>query len=129
MAKLWVLDTETKGTGAEVVPYEKTLRKQGPRPELELVRLGGPPKQEPDPEPPQPRRFKVVNVMSTEVLAEDVEIRDAIRALGALGSVVDARVFAWSPERERWQLLSLDDVKTLWSFRDRLGGLPETSAP
>jgi hypothetical protein len=125
MAKRGVLDTETKGTGAEVVPYEKTLRRPGPQPELELVRLGGPPKRTPEPEPPQPRRFKVVNVMTSEVLAEHVEIRDAIEALGALGSVVDARVFVWSRERERWQLLSLEDVKTLWSFRDRLAAVPD----
>jgi hypothetical protein len=27
MAKTWVLDTETKGTGAQVVPLEKAVRK------------------------------------------------------------------------------------------------------
>jgi hypothetical protein len=31
MRKVWVLDTETKGTGAQVVPLEKTL--QEPHPE------------------------------------------------------------------------------------------------
>jgi hypothetical protein len=121
MAKLWVLDTETKGTGAEVVPYEKILRKPGPKPALELVRLGGPPRPEPEPEEPQPRRFKVVNVMTSEVLAEGVEMREAIEALRPLRAVVDARVFVWSPERERWQLLGLDEVKALWSFRERVG--------
>ena len=30
MAKRWVLDTETKGTGANVVPLEKTLAKPEP---------------------------------------------------------------------------------------------------
>ena len=33
MAKVWVLDTETKGTGAHVVPLEKALK--GERPEDE----------------------------------------------------------------------------------------------
>jgi hypothetical protein len=120
MAKLWVLDTETKGTGAEVVPYEKTLRKPGPKPQLELVRLGGPPKPPPEAPAPEPRLYKVVNVMTSEVLAEDVELREAIEALQPLRSVVDARVFVWSPERERWQLLALDEVKALWSFRERV---------
>jgi hypothetical protein len=33
MAKVWVLDTETKGTGAQMVPLEKALK--GDRPEDE----------------------------------------------------------------------------------------------
>jgi hypothetical protein len=34
MAKVWVLDTETKGTGAEMVPLEKVLERRagGPKP-------------------------------------------------------------------------------------------------
>jgi hypothetical protein len=32
MAKTWVLDTETKGTGAEMVPLEKTLKKPADTP-------------------------------------------------------------------------------------------------
>jgi hypothetical protein len=32
MAKTWVLDTETKGTGAEMVPIEKTLKKSADKP-------------------------------------------------------------------------------------------------
>jgi hypothetical protein len=30
MGKVWVLDTETKGTGAEMVPLEKVLETRGP---------------------------------------------------------------------------------------------------
>jgi hypothetical protein len=33
MGKTWVLDTETKGTGANMVPLEKTLRKPAPKSE------------------------------------------------------------------------------------------------
>jgi hypothetical protein len=32
MRKVWVLDTETKGTGANVVPLEKTLAEPAPKP-------------------------------------------------------------------------------------------------
>ena len=32
MAKTWVLDTETKGTGARVVPLEDVLEKPEPKP-------------------------------------------------------------------------------------------------
>jgi hypothetical protein len=31
MAKVWVLDTETKGTGANVVPLEKVVREPAPK--------------------------------------------------------------------------------------------------
>jgi hypothetical protein len=33
MKKVWVLDTETKGTGAQMVPLEKVLEKPAPKPE------------------------------------------------------------------------------------------------
>ena len=33
MGKVWVLDTETKGTGANVVPLEKTQAKPAPKPD------------------------------------------------------------------------------------------------
>jgi len=32
MAKTWVLDTDTKGTGARMVPLEDVLQKREPRP-------------------------------------------------------------------------------------------------
>ena len=33
MARIWVLDTETKGTGAEMVPLEKVLTRDASRSE------------------------------------------------------------------------------------------------
>ena len=72
MAKIWVLDTETKGTGAHVVPLESTLHK----PAAPAEPLYVPPKRAPRPpqpaEPRRPRSFKLVDVTSGEVLAEDV---------------------------------------------------------
>jgi hypothetical protein len=51
MAKVWVLDTETKGTGANMVPLEKTLRKPEPSP----ARPPAPPaKKRRPPKPPAP---------------------------------------------------------------------------
>ena len=52
MAKVWVLDTETKGTGAQMVPLEKVLRKPEPKPARPPV-----PERRPRPEPePEPAR-------------------------------------------------------------------------
>jgi hypothetical protein len=126
VAKTWVLDTETKGTGAHVVPYAETLQSGRLERELAVVRLGGAPPPPPAPAPAQPLRFKVVSVMSSQVLAESAGAREAVQALEGLRSVLDARIFVWAPERHRWRLLSLAESKALWSFRGRVDSLAET---
>lgn len=53
MGKVWVLDTETKGTGANVVPLENVQR----RPEQTSERLARQPKRRPEqPRQAAPRR-------------------------------------------------------------------------
>ena len=54
MAKTWVLDTETKGTGANVVPLEKVQR----RPEEAPQRRAPRPKRSAPSEAPRPHRPK-----------------------------------------------------------------------
>jgi hypothetical protein len=120
VAKRWVLDTETKGTGAHVAPYTETGRGAELERELALVQLGGAPAPPRSPAPAQPLRFRVVSVMSSQVLADDVSAKEAVEALEGLRSVLDARIFAWAPERRRWRLLSLEESKALWGFRGRL---------
>jgi hypothetical protein len=120
----WVLDTETKGTGAEMIPLERLEERKRLKVEREPVRVvarGEPAGQEPAPEPegpPAPRRFKVVSVLSRQVLAEDVGISGALDALRGVGSVVDANVYVWEPEDDDWRPLSLTERRTLWGFRD-----------
>jgi hypothetical protein len=120
MARRWVLDTETKGTGAHVAPYERTP--QGGRREsaLELFEFERAPSPPRPAEPPEPSRFKVVDVMSSQVVAEDVDLRETVGALEGMHSVIDARIFRWEPRRGRWRLLTLDEAKALWAFRGRL---------
>jgi hypothetical protein len=116
--KVWVLDTETKGTGAEMVPLEKVLRKPKSGEPLYV-----PPKREPrapkEPEPRRPRSFKIVDVTTGEVLGEHLDTRAAIAALEDVDSVVDVRIYAWDHGSERWVLLTLGEQKTLWEFRGR----------
>jgi hypothetical protein len=125
--KIWVLDTETKGTGANVVPLESTLRKPAGPAEPFYV----PPKRAPrPPQPPEPRRprsFKLVDVTSGEVLAEDVDTRAAIGVLEGLGSVVDVRIYIWDDTTERWILLTLGEHKSLWDYRGKVA--PEPASP
>lgn len=124
MAKLWVLDTETKGTGAHVVPYEKTLHPARRERELALVDLGGPARTAAEPDTPAPLLLKVVNIMSSQVLAEGVSAREAIRVLEGMRSVLDARIFQWVAETGRWRLLTLDESKALWAFRGVVSSAP-----
>jgi hypothetical protein len=116
--KVWILDTETKGTGAEMVPLEKVLRKPKSGEPLYV-----PPKREPrppkEPEPKRPREFKIVDVTTGEVLGEHLNTRAAIAALEDVASVVDVRIYAWDHGSERWVLLTLGEQKALWGFRGR----------
>ena len=79
------------------------------------------------PEPRRPRAFKIVDVTSGEVLAEDVDTRAAIGVLEGLGSVVDVRIYQWDDTTERWILLTLGEHKSLWDYRGKLG--PEPASP
>jgi hypothetical protein len=125
--KVWVLDTETKGTGANVVPLESTLRK----PAAPSATLYVPPERalrEPEPPAPRPpRAFKLVDVTSGEVLGEGLDTRAAIRVLEGLGSVVDVRIYAWDDATEHWVLLTLGEHKALWAYRGKLA--PEPASP
>ena len=123
MAKRWVLDTETKGTGAEMVPLEKRQAPDaGPRGTI-VVRD---PKPAPEraPEARKPPRFKVVDVMTRQVLAEDVATRQAVEVLAGMRSVVDANVYRWDDVKGTWEQLSQGDRRKLWDLRSRLSEGP-----
>jgi hypothetical protein len=115
--RAWVLDTETKGTGAEMVPLDKVERKPGPSAEPFFV----PPKRRPPaPKPPEPRgrrRFRVVDVMTREVLADDVDARTTLEVLAGLRSSIDANVYVWEPDRDSWRLLTVGEQRLLWERR------------
>ncbi|MGH2969479.1 MAG: hypothetical protein ACRDK0_10510 [Solirubrobacteraceae bacterium] len=120
MGKIWVLDTETKGTGAQMVPLEKVLRKPAATKEPLFV----PPKRQPKPQPPgpvprAPRRFKVIDVATREVLAEGADARTTLDLLGGVRSSVDINVYVWEPADDKWRLLSLREQQLLWERRRR----------
>jgi len=117
MAKTWILDTETKGTGAHVVPLEQALRKPSSEQELAVVELERPPRAPESAKPPPPLRFKIVDVRSSRVLGEGLGIRATVELLEGIGSVVDIRTYVWGPLKERWRLLTLGEQKALWAFR------------
>jgi hypothetical protein len=117
MAKTWILDTETKGTGAHMKPLEPARAKRDDDRELALVTLERPPR--PAREQPQPERLrlKVVDVLGARTLGEDVDVREAVRLLEGVRSVLDVRVFVRAGADTKWRLIGRDELKTLWGFR------------
>jgi hypothetical protein len=119
MGKVWVLDTETKGTGARMVPLERTQKQPEPRDPIRVVRRRPQPAEASKPRPPEPRRFKVVSVLTREVLAEDADTRTTVDLLRTVDSPVDVRLHVWEPDEQSWRVLSPAERDALWSFRDR----------
>jgi hypothetical protein len=119
----WVLDTETKGTGAEMVPLERLEERKRLQGERERIRVIGPkaePLNEPVTEeaPRAARRFRVVNVLTRQVLAEDAGITETLRALRGVNSIVDVNVYVWDAVESDWRPLRLSERRALWGLRD-----------
>ncbi|HWC86059.1 MAG TPA: hypothetical protein VG388_05950 [Solirubrobacteraceae bacterium] len=121
--KVWVLETSTKGTGANMVPLERVLRSPASTPTATPAPLYVPPKRAPAPapevEPRAPRRFRIVDVVSRAALGYDIGAREAVELLGAIRSVVDVNVYVWEPGRERWRLLTTAEQGAMWELRAR----------
>jgi hypothetical protein len=104
-----------------MVPLDRVLRKPGADavpgfvlPELKPAA--------PAPAAPRaPRQFKVVDVLTREVLVEGADARATIQRLEQVRSVVDVTIWVRNPEQERWRMLSLEEVRALWQYRGRLG--------
>lgn len=120
MAKVWVLDSETKGTGAQMVPLEKVLRQPASEPERRRARpVPKPrPKQQAQ-EPAPPRRFRVIDALSREVLAEDANAPETLEVLRGVSQPVDVSIYVWEHGPQDWRLLTNRERKLLWEFRDR----------
>ncbi len=118
MGKVWVLDTETKGTGAEMVPLEKAhgAASRGSAPVV--VRD----KPQPKPRTPAsrgPRSFKVVDAMTRQVLAEHADARETVKLLEPVRSIVDVSIYVWDEPAEEWRRLTLGEQRKLWELRGR----------
>ena len=128
--RVWVLDTGTKGTGANMVPLEDTQTKPAASGDLPYVPPKRAPRPEQAPEPRAPRRFKVVDVVSGAVLAEDTDVRTTLDVLDGVDSVVDVGVYVWQPRAATWRLLTLGEQRALYDFRHaRAAPLSEPPPP
>jgi hypothetical protein len=115
MSKTWVLHTETKGTGAQMVPLERTAKGSSATEPVFVRRPRG--AEQPAPAPPEPKvphRFKIVDVMTRRTLVEDAVTRDAVDALKAVRSLVDVNVYVW--REDHWRLLTLPEQRAMWDL-------------
>jgi hypothetical protein len=117
--KTWVLDTETKGTGAQMVPLEKVLQKPAPKPRRPVPRVKPAPLAADAVAPKQPSRFRVVDALTRQVLADGAGIGPTVDLLEELRSPVDVSIYAWQPKTEEWRPLSHREKMLLWGFRGR----------
>jgi hypothetical protein len=118
MGTTWILRTETKGTGATMVPLESvTTRSSAPKP----VTVPRKPQPRPvtAPEPKPPRKFKVVDVMTRQPLVDDASAREAIDALAGVRSVVDIDVYVRQEERDRWRMLTFGERQAMLNLAAR----------
>jgi hypothetical protein len=121
MAKTWVLETSTKGTGANVVPLDdeqQAAERERVR-ERDVVFVHKPtnPRPPPPPEPKKPHRFKVVEITTHRVLAEDADARTTVAVLRDVHSIVDVTISVWSEKDGRYRLLTHGEQRTLWDLR------------
>lgn len=118
MGKVWVLDTETKGTGAQIVPLEK-VRERPVRRSDPIAIPKVKPAPTPEPAPRGPRRFRITDVMTQRVLADRVDTRATVTALEDVRSVVDVWISTWDEAAGRWRPLMLSEQNALWELRGR----------
>ena len=123
--RAWVLDTETKGTGAEMVPLDKVQKRRKPAmweperaSERPWRRMGPKRAEEPAPRPRRPRRFKVVDVMTRRPLLDGSGLAETLELLRRTRSVVDVTVYVHE-DPDRWRALTFGEQKSLWDLRER----------
>jgi len=102
-----------------MVPLDRVLKKPAYHEPVRVLRQPKPPAPKP-PEPRSPRQFKVVDVMTREVLAEGADTRTTVKLLEDIRSIVDVTIWVWQPETERWRMLTFDEARSLWDYRGRM---------
>jgi hypothetical protein len=112
-----------------MAPLESVLEAPGSRaPSRAAVERRREPQEVGEPEPRQPARFRVTDVISRRVLVEDADVRTTVDTLQGARSIADVSIRVREPESGEWRLLTLAESKLLWSFRERLRKRAEGSA-
>jgi hypothetical protein len=86
------------------------------------------PKADRAPEPRRPRSFKVVDIVTRQVLTEGADARAVIEVLSGVRSMVDVNVYVWQPNTAKWRLLTFEERRVLWDSRPVAEGPAQTAA-
>ena len=70
-------------------------------------------------EPRRPRSFRVTDVLSRRILAENADARGTLDLLAGTRSIVDVTIDVWDPKAGRWRRLAHGEKSTLWNSRHR----------
>ena len=124
MSRVWVLETHTKGTGANMLPLEKVQETPAPKSDSPFVAPARRERPAKVPEPKPPSKFKIVDVMTRRVLAEGAGARETIQLLKRVRSVVDVLIYVWNGKGGRWRLLPHGEQNQLWDLRGTAGDPP-----
>jgi hypothetical protein len=114
--KVWVLDTETKGTGAQMVPLESTLKQPQPKEHFLPATAR---RHKPAPEPVERAHGASGSPTSSAARrsATTSTHEPRSRLLAEQRSSVDVNVSVWEPGEDRWRLLTLAEKQLLWERR------------
>ena len=116
MGRTWILDTETKGTGAHMVPLEQATKRSSAMEPVYVPRKPARPQEPQAPAPRTPRKFRIIDVMTRQTLADGSTAREAVEVLGGVRSILDVEVYAWDEQRARWRLLTVSEQRAMWEF-------------
>lgn len=101
-----------------MVPLESTTKRS---PADTSVLVAPKPRSRPQPAETRPReahRFRIVDAVTRETLADHVGTGEAVDVLRGLRSPVDIDVYVWREQPDRWRLLTLEEKRVLWDLRD-----------
>jgi hypothetical protein len=103
-----------------MAPLEDVLEKPGSKAEPRSI-VGKPrrTREANRTKPRAPDKFKVVDVMTREVLAEGATTSETVELLEGIRSIVDVRMYVWDDKTEKWRLLVPAQEKALWSLRSQ----------
>ena len=103
-----------------MVPLEKVLRRPAAEPERRRARpVPKPAPKEKTAEPAPPRRFRVIDSFSRELLADDADTAATIEVLRGIAQPVDVSIYVWEPQADDWRLLTRRERSLLWELRQR----------
>ena len=119
MGTTWILHTETKGTGAQMVPLKSIERRSSTTTPVLVRRKSARASKRQAPEPTARRMFRIVDVMTRQTLVDGASTQEAVDALKGVRSVVDVNVYVWQEGRERWRLLPFADKRAMLDLARR----------